>query len=168
MRTGSGIPAADCSGAGSPRAGIAPDDPLNADEPEPIGERLGEVELASGHRRPAVDDLRQNATTVVGHVDLHAARQHRMRDALRARPEYLTTGGALAVSHDAAGPGEGGVRADRGRQGARLVMAAADDGERDDGSEEDDSGERGLPLREAEAQPTIRAPDHSRPSESKS
>ena len=59
---------------------VAPADLLRALQAELRGKRAREVEVAAGSARAAVDDLGQDELVAVRDVELHAARQHRMRD----------------------------------------------------------------------------------------
>src|SRR3954466_6572585 len=73
-RTGSGT-GLKCS-ATLPLPRVAPVNVLHASQAEPPGERIGEIELASGDVRPAVDNLRQHVYPAEADVDPRAARKH--------------------------------------------------------------------------------------------
>src|SRR5919202_6941453 len=81
------------TGAGAASAGEAPADPLRAVQADAVGECLADVELPARHVRAAVDHLRQHLLAAEGEIELHAAREHGMRDALRTRGERLSAGG---------------------------------------------------------------------------
>src|SRR5712691_2835392 len=137
------------SGAGHGRVGwiprVAPLDRLRSVQADPVGEALRDVEVATGYGRPPIDDLREHLVPAEEDVDLDAARQRRVRDALQLQGKRVAARGSPVAGRRTV---RGGVRR-VGRTdcaGDRRMPAPRPARERE-GCDRDDQRDRRQPNR---------------------
>src|SRR6476646_8711925 len=121
---------------------------LHVAQSEPSRERVGEVELAAGDVRAAVDDLGQHGLAVVCDEDARTTGKRRMRDADRVGTDHAAARGGAAERSRARRAGEGGVRALLLRRRAHVVARLHGHRERGDTCKQGEPRKRDLALRE--------------------
>src|SRR5215207_2740187 len=103
----------------------APPDRGPPGEPKAVGERLGELEIATASDPSAVDDLGTHLLPLVGDDEVDAAGQHRVSDPDAAGVELRPARRLRCVGTCRSDPDDGGLPSDNRRRagGARLFAA---------------------------------------------